>query len=284
VPVGIGGRIEPAAVVPYRKAEPIAIERDPDIDPRAPRVTQDVVHRLLVDQENLPPDVVAKPGVKLGGRRRERQFDRRALDQVARDSPHAVDKVAEPVAPRVDRPDDVAHRIDKLAGGRCDRGQAPSRLAVVRRKLPARHLAQDGDARKSGADVIVQVARDPRPETLDLEQAFDAGSVDDARDRQRRGADGDQKPGLPPERSQHFERHIRGLSVATLLGVDRPHGEPVGTGGEVGVRDRALGRRLAPVGVRADEHRLEAKTPTRPEVRRCKRDFEITFVRADAKS
>ena len=74
---------------------------------------------------------------------------------------------------RVDGPDDIAHRVHQLTRDAGDIGQRLGELRLRPIHLPVGDLAQDGDLRKAGADVVVQVCSDARAHALEFQQPRD---------------------------------------------------------------------------------------------------------------
>ena len=99
-------------------------------------------------------------------------------ERVAREVAHPLKQVTDAVALGIDRPDDVAHRIDELTRDRRDAIECVRGRPGDRRPRRARHLAQDGNLREAGTDVVVQIGRNSRADTLDREQLRDAVPIE----------------------------------------------------------------------------------------------------------
>src|SRR5262247_3071194 len=63
----------------------------------------------------LPPQIGIEPEFQPAGGRAEAKLDLARGEDVAGESTHALRQIANSVAPRIDRPDDVAHRIHQVA-------------------------------------------------------------------------------------------------------------------------------------------------------------------------
>ena len=156
--------------------------------------------------------------LSLRARRVEAQRDVAQRENLVGVLAHPPRQVEQAVTLRVDRPDDVAHRADRLAGDARD-GRERSILPDLRRSraaavaslaatVPSGHLTEQSDAREVGADVVVQVGRDARAHVGHLQQARDAIPVQRV-----------DRSGPPPERSERQEppRCQTGLRIVKVM-------------------------------------------------------------------
>src|SRR5258706_6854195 len=117
----------------------------------------------------------------------------------------------------VDRPDDVRHRVDEVAGETGDVGQRLLRAPSVPSRVTPRDLGEDRDLREGRPDVVVQVRRDAAADPLDLEDTPEARAVE------RGGRERDEKRGGPedgpaaPEGGRDREADARGHAPRRAL-------------------------------------------------------------------
>jgi hypothetical protein len=78
-------------------------------------VAHHVVNALLENQKDLPARIRTEPKVLLGKEGIKMKVDVAPGEDFAGEASHACRQIAEPISLRIDRPDDVAHGIDRLA-------------------------------------------------------------------------------------------------------------------------------------------------------------------------
>src|SRR5262249_5727458 len=154
------------------------VDPDIDVDTLASCVLNDIVHSFFEDEEDLAPDIGAEHELASERGTREAEVDVFSRQGIAGKVAHALEQVADAVALRVDGPDDVAHRLDELARDRGDAAKGVRRLQS-RVGVTADELAKNGDLREAGADVVVEIGSDSRPDALDGEKLRDAVAMEE---------------------------------------------------------------------------------------------------------
>ena len=155
------------------------LEREPGV--RRARVARHVRDRFLEDEEELPPCLgrdVRRADPPAPRRSTRCPFPSRTSDANER---IRRDHVPQVVLRGIDRPDGVAHGADE--GARCLGDLGEEGVHLPARRLAARDLAQDRDAREARADVVVEVCRDPGADALEGEVARRHGRAPPRRGR-----------------------------------------------------------------------------------------------------
>src|ERR1017187_2512214 len=128
----------------------------------------DIVDALLEDQVDLPPQFGIQLEIAAGFADGPVQLHIPGGEDVRGKAAHTLSQIAEVVLVRLDGPHDVADVIQELAGERAD---ALDRLAgYASGRALVGHFAEDGDLRKAGSDVVVQIGGDAHANALDFEQ------------------------------------------------------------------------------------------------------------------
>src|SRR5262245_46182090 len=108
-------------------------------------MAHDVVDGLFEDQIDVASHVRPEPQILLKSLRLKAELNVATAENLARETSHAPGEVAQAVALRIDRPDDVAHRGHRLARYRGDGGEgAAVQLTLPAQSLPS-DLTEDGD-------------------------------------------------------------------------------------------------------------------------------------------
>lgn len=139
------GRIEAGAVVRHRQGQPAPFDIEVNVDERASRVPDRIVQALLENEVRLATLVGVHRHVAIRSGSTESEAHVPRVEKVGGEPAHPLDDVAELVAHGVDRPDDVAHRIDELAGRRGDLVEMVRELQRSALRARAGDLAQDRD-------------------------------------------------------------------------------------------------------------------------------------------
>src|SRR5262245_2247608 len=149
-----------------------AVLRDVEFDLRlrAARVPCGVVNGLFEDQVKLPPQIGIEPEFQPAGGRAEAKLDLARGEDVAGESTHALRQIANSVAPRIDRPDDVAHRIHQVARSVGDLRERFAYAVLFTAESLARDFAEDSDLREARPYVVMQILRDAQPYTFHPDQ------------------------------------------------------------------------------------------------------------------
>jgi hypothetical protein len=79
-------------------------------------------------------------------------------------------EVGQMILAGIDRPHDVAHRVDELAGQPRDGGERVDQRGVGLADLPLDHFAEERNPRQARADVVVQVGGDALADAFELRQ------------------------------------------------------------------------------------------------------------------
>src|ERR1019366_7631814 len=145
-----------------------------------------------------------------------------------------------------DGPHDIAHLRNRIAR---DRGDV---LQKLRRLVTMRHLAEDGDLRQVGADVVVQVGGDMGANVGDGQQLAHPVPVEECGERDESGGDESHKPPSLPDWRQYSEIDGGDVGADLAVGVDAADFKAQPAGRQGGVVDGELFARLAPVVVGAD--------------------------------
>src|SRR5262249_13953004 len=101
--------VEPLTVILNRESKPASLGRKLYTGLCAIGMADDVVDRLLEDQEDLASHIRPHLQAPLPLRSAESKLDAARGEHVAGESPHALREVAQLVALGVDDPNDVAH-------------------------------------------------------------------------------------------------------------------------------------------------------------------------------
>ena len=112
----IGG-IESFAVVTDDQLQAILFDSEFDVCHLTTRVARAVVNALFKYQEDFATDVGAQSEIVIGIRRVELERDVTRVKRFSGKSSHPMNQIAEMVFVRVNRPDDVTHRIEELMRG-----------------------------------------------------------------------------------------------------------------------------------------------------------------------
>ena len=78
-------------------------------------MTRRIIDRFLEDQKKIAPNIDAEPEILLFARSLKRQLDVARGELLLSFPAHAAHEIDQVIALRVDGPDDVAHRRDRLA-------------------------------------------------------------------------------------------------------------------------------------------------------------------------
>ena len=201
-------RRQSLAVVRHLQHEPVALDPDVDVGVAALGVARDIVDGFLEDEEDFAPHV--------GGQRQSRPASgARKVKSMSLPVNVSLAKwrirwSRSPTRSRfwIDGPDDVAHGLDELTrGGRDAAERVRGRRPGV--GLAARQLAQDGNLREAGPDVVVEIGGNPRADTLDRHELRDAVPIEQRHEPDdERGRDGEEPPTLP-DRRQDAEADAR---------------------------------------------------------------------------
>src|ERR1043165_10243658 len=134
-------------------------------------MTNDVVDGLFEDQKNFAPEVCSDFQVEVIVGRVKTKFYIASGQNVIRKPSHPAREIAEVVSLRVDGPDNVTHRIDRIARSRGDGREPLFQPLIFAREMTARNVAEHGYQRQVGTDVVMKVGRDPRADSLQLNRA-----------------------------------------------------------------------------------------------------------------
>src|SRR5262249_6815041 len=96
------------------------------------------------------------------------ESDATGREYVAGEPSHSLYQIIEVVAVRIDRPDDVAHRVDQLARGGRNHRKCLIQWAVALARLALGNFACHRNQREVRADVVVQVGCYPSADSLDF--------------------------------------------------------------------------------------------------------------------
>src|SRR5260370_22199530 len=144
------------------------------LDCRTAGVAGDIVDALLEHQEELPPSLKAQ--IFSGVTCLQVEVDALVGEQIEGKLAHAPDQGVHALRLGADGPYDVTHGIHQLpgqGGNAFQRFTGPS-LAIA---ADARHLAQDGDLRHAGTDIVVQIGRDGGPHPFHVHHLCHAVAV-----------------------------------------------------------------------------------------------------------
>ena len=141
-------------------------------------------------------------------------------------------------------------------------------------------LREDRDPREAGADVVVEVRRQARPDAFDGHGAPKALPVDHGSGQDCARPGQNEKPGSAPDGGLDDDAHGRRLS-GLPAGSGRPYGKPVAPRGEAHEADGRIGSRRAPAAVDPFEPRLETDSPARREGGRREIDPKARLVRGE---
>src|SRR5215471_17906407 len=169
-----------------------------------------VVDGLLENEIKMAPPLRRQLDGAYLFRRPEFPVDAFGLKHVGRELPYSREDVPQIVLAGINRPDDVAHRVNEAAGGVCDVGQHIERFSMIDFSLALDYLAQDSHPRQACADVVVQISCYSGAHPLQLQQAGDSIAISgvDSKPDQRRGDR--QEPPSAPDRRQDFETYAGG--------------------------------------------------------------------------
>src|ERR1700730_4135876 len=141
-----------------------------DADLGSAGMPQNVVNSFFKDEEDLTPQVSSHLQALLPRRRLEFKADVTRGKNITGASSHAMVEIAKVVPFRVNGPNDIAHRVHQLTRDAGDIGQRLREVWMRRIYMLVGDLAQDGDLREAGADVVMQVCGDPRADALEFQQ------------------------------------------------------------------------------------------------------------------
>src|SRR5262249_51521465 len=99
-------------------------------------------------------------------RRVESKFYSTRTQGLRREASHPLRQVAKMISVRIDRPDDVAHRVNGPPRHGGDQRQPLADLWITRRRLLSQYVAEAGDQRKVRPDVVMKVRCDARAHSL----------------------------------------------------------------------------------------------------------------------
>src|SRR5262249_14762470 len=108
-------------------------------------MASDVVYAFLEDQEDLAAHIRADLYVVLEARRVESKFYAARTQGLRREASHPLRQVAKMIPVRVDRPDDVAHRVNRPPRHGGDQRKPLADLWITRRRLLSQYIAEAGD-------------------------------------------------------------------------------------------------------------------------------------------
>src|SRR5262245_3722182 len=170
------GWIEALAFVGHGEKEVSCSNLEIGLRLDAAGMAHQVVDGLLEDQEDLTPDIGAgyefvQPILSL-----KPEVDAASGTDLACKLAHPLGQGTDTVLFWIDRPDNVAHRINQFAGRAryVGEGIPPFGAEVV--VLAPGDFAHDRDLRQTGADIIMQVCSDPYADSFDLEELPDPKS------------------------------------------------------------------------------------------------------------
>jgi hypothetical protein len=125
------------------------------------------VDALFEDQEDLPSHVRVEAHGQILSGPVEAKVDVPRVERVPREAPLSLQQIAQRIAFGIDRPDDIAHRVDQLPRDLGDpfakRGDTTVSFDTLQR-----HLAEHSHLRERRADIVVQVHCEPRANAFDL--------------------------------------------------------------------------------------------------------------------
>jgi hypothetical protein len=114
VPVQFPGGIEAPAVILNNEPDATSADVKFDVGLRAAGVADGVVDALFEDQKHLAAHVRPQPHVVRRAGGAEVKFDAARGEHVAGEAAHPLRQIAQVILLRINRPHDVAHRIDQL--------------------------------------------------------------------------------------------------------------------------------------------------------------------------
>src|SRR5262249_7837141 len=152
--------------------------RQSEPDGRAVCVARRVTDRFLENQEYVPALLRIEFDLLEFGGRLQAPNDPFRAKHIRGELADTKDDVPQVIAQRIDGPYDPRHRSDDPARRVCYFGQDRTGF-LLRSSNPALcDLAQDGHARKTRADVVMEVRGDAGADAFELEQACQAVAVD----------------------------------------------------------------------------------------------------------
>ena len=164
-------RVEPAAVIRHLHGEPIFLCLQLNFNRGAACVPRGIVDAFLEDQKDLTPCVHSQFGVLRGFGGAKVQADVAGHEHIARELAHMLGQIAKAIVVRIHSPDDLAHAIHQFPR---DAGNANQRLfgqVISAGQFHARYFAEHSDLGEAGANVVVEIGRDPVTNPLQLQQA-----------------------------------------------------------------------------------------------------------------
>src|SRR6185503_16149206 len=108
-------RVKASAIIHDSQVEPGVFEPQFDANCRAIAMTNNVIQGFLEDEQHIAAYVSSEPQIRVWIRRLELVFYLPAREDFAGKPSHAVDQICQMIALRVDSPDYVSHRSDRLA-------------------------------------------------------------------------------------------------------------------------------------------------------------------------
>src|SRR5437870_5213191 len=176
---------------------------------------------------------------------------------------HLPREIEQTVTFRIDGPNDIAHRTNRLARDLGNRRERIPRIFIAVAKLLFGHFAENGDTGKVRADVVVQVGGDARAHVGNFQESRDAIAIK----QKSRATDYQYDYYNEPPTRPHWRQDAKGdhcrVRAHLSIRIHRPHEEAVMPRCEPRVSDRALRGRRAPIAVCTLEHVLVAERFTR---------------------
>src|SRR6185503_2561115 len=135
-------------------------------------MTHEVVDAFFKDQEDLATDVSAQWHVVflIGLNKLESYVS--SGQKITRKSAHALGQVVQMVLLRINRPHDVATRVDEFARRAGDHRQRRGQLGVVGIGSLAHYFAHDGNLSETRTNVVMQIGSDPAAHSFQFREAF----------------------------------------------------------------------------------------------------------------
>src|SRR6266705_489712 len=124
LPLAYFGGIKARAIVRDFHRQPFALDPQLNLRLSASGVTRDIVDSLLENQKDLTPQVRPDSQRSFLTRSVKAKLNLAGSEDVAGKAPHSLYEIAEMIFFGIDRPDDVAHRINQVArrsGNYCKR-------------------------------------------------------------------------------------------------------------------------------------------------------------------
>src|SRR5262249_20693909 len=116
VAVAVAGQVKSPAVIAQLQREPLIIpDTEINFRRRASGVADRVVYRLFEYQKDFTPQICVQTEVAVRSLKPKRKIDAPSAEDITRKPAHALGEISQVVPFGINRPHNVAHRINQFA-------------------------------------------------------------------------------------------------------------------------------------------------------------------------